>query len=141
MEPHPSHRWIQPASLQTAYERHGMLLPKRVVSEFCESNLVVLAHSFLHHLADTPPFEEQASILTQPLVYKDHRSIRWVAANQEGLYRLYPDEWILVDNESVIAHSTDPLEIQEAADKHGATTAFMARVAPPSKLGRLIYGR
>ena len=75
-----------------------------------------------------------------PIAYAD-RSIVWVAANQEELYSNYPDQWILVEGEAVVAHATDPLELQEIADQHGITTAFMARVAPPSIPGSSIYGR
>jgi hypothetical protein len=139
MESHE--RWLDRSVLRATYEHHpNHILPKPILFEYCDDS-VTNAFRFL----GASDVEASLPAITQPsstaVQYEDDRSIVWVAANQEELYELYPDEWILVEGEAVVAHSADPLELQEIADKQGITTAFMARVAPPSKPGRSIYAR
>lgn len=138
MENEHQERWLERTLRRATYEPHYAALAKQLLSEYCEDS-ITNAFRFLNvrNMEVSLPAPESSSGAVQ----YDDRSIVWVAANQKELYKLYPDQWILVEGESVIANSTDPLELQEIAHKRGIATAFTARVAPPSKPRRSIYAR
>lgn len=88
------------------------------------------------HKADSSSSAPQSRADAIPF---DNRCVVWVAANQEQLYKDFPDEFILVEGESVVAHSPDLLELETLAVQRGITTAFMTKVARPTKPARMIY--
>jgi len=89
----------------------------------------------IQHEAKFPPSTRAGS---NPLIYDD-RSIVWIASNSEELYRRYPNQWILVEGDCVIASSSNPVELEDVARKHKIKTAFITRVAPTSKPQRMVY--
>jgi hypothetical protein len=131
-------RWPDGPLCATYEHYHSRLLPNQLISEYCDDNITIAFGFLSRQNVETSLPSAQSSSDTIP---HDDRSIVWLAAAQEELYKLYPDEWILVERATVVAHSADPLELQEIAEKQGITTAFMARVAPPSKRSRSIYAR
>ena len=133
-------RWVDESILRASYEhQNARLLPKQVLSEFCDDRMT-RAIRFLKTNLDvtSEPTTAAAESIADAVLYDD-RSIVWVAANQEELYKLYPNEFILVQNESVIAHSSDPLQLQVVAQQHGIIDAFMTKVIRPSPPRRAIY--
>jgi hypothetical protein len=125
--------------IRSTYEgRPNRILPKQILSEYCNDS-ITNACQFLVYASNVVESPLPATRPSSAVHYAEDRSITWVANNQEELYKHYPNEWILVEGESVVAHSANPLALQEIADKKGTTTAFMARVAPPSKPSSSAY--
>jgi hypothetical protein len=77
---------------------------------------------------------------SDPLIYDD-RSIVWVASHSEELAARFPNQWILVEGACVIASSTNPLELEELAQKHKIKTPFITTVVPASQPQRMVYAR
>lgn len=128
-------RWPDRTRLRASYEHHTVVL-KQLVSEYCDDS-VTIAFQFLNaQKLDSSVFVPQHTASAIPY---DNRSLVWVAANQEQLYKDYPDEFILVEGESVTAHSADVLKLEAVAQQRGITTAFMTRVVRPTKSERTIY--
>lgn len=73
-----------------------------------------------------------------PLIYDDG-AIVWVASHSHELSARYPNQWILVEGDRVIASSIDPLELEELAQKCQIKTPFITRVAPTSQPQRMVY--
>jgi hypothetical protein len=73
-----------------------------------------------------------------PLAY-DSRATVWVAAHLEELCRQYPNQWVLVEADRVVAHADNPIELEEISERRGIKAAFITRVAPPSGLQKMIY--
>ena len=69
----------------------------------------------------------------------DDRSLSWIADHQEQLYRDYPNQWILVYGEAVLAHSHSAQDIEVAAQEYGITNALVTKIVRPTKPERTIY--
>jgi hypothetical protein len=72
-------------------------------------------------------------------VPRDNQSLAWIADNQEQLYRDYPNEWILVSNQVVVAHSQSAADIETAARELGITNALVTKAVKPTQSERTIY--
>jgi hypothetical protein len=130
--------WQERVYPDAEYEYHvnTASVVKMVLSEYCES-IVNNAAQFLKR-EKTVGFLPLTITRAQPIHY-DNRSTVYVATNQEELYKRFPNQWILVEGGSVIAHSTDPLKVEAVAKQRGIATAFITKVVRPSKPKRMIY--
>jgi len=141
MEAH-QYRWFPEGDSGLSYESET-IHPKQATKEFCDDTIRIASvrGAFLivaHHGAGL--FARGDSPKTEPPEIYDDRSARWVAAHAQELYSLYPDQWILVEGETLVAHSMEPADLEEAAEKHGLKSAFVTRVIAPSPQSqRLIY--
>ncbi|HEY6417631.1 MAG TPA: hypothetical protein VIX59_01400 [Candidatus Binataceae bacterium] len=130
--------WQEHPYADAEYEYHTRpaQVVKLILSEYCES-IVNSAVQFLRR-------EKAGRSLALPVtganpIHYDKRPTVWVAANHRELYKLYPNQWILVEGESVTAHSIDPHKVEAAAQQRGIVTAFITKVVRPSKPKRMIY--
>ncbi len=134
-------RWLDRPTLRpiprVTYEHHHTAL-LLTVFDYCQDSMTTAFRFLKVEDADPPSPTTQSS---SSVAHYDDRSIAWVATHCEELYRDYPDEWILVEGESVIAHSADPFEVQNAAQERGITTGLMTKVTRPSTPQRMIYAQ
>jgi hypothetical protein len=142
MELHRDRHWFDDDCTRfpsTSYERDQSLWPKQVIAEYYAADTVkVVSHWTSDHTEAHSP-ETQLQPSSNFPIY-DPSALVWVAAHSDELYRRYPNQWILVDGNTVVEHSDDPLDLMALAEKRGITVPFITRVAPPSKSHRMLYG-
>ena len=66
-------------------------------------------------------------------------SLEWVAAHLSELTKEYPDRWILVNNETVVADSADIGELMNQALKLGIASPLIIDTQSPSITSRTAY--
>lgn len=132
-------RWLPAETERPSSYEPDTLQPKRAARDFCGH---AVKRRFAHFVALYPAElvpQEDPHQSDEPEIY-DERSARWVSAHASELYALYPDEWIMLEGETVVAHATTPAELEEAAEQRGLRQAYVTLVvAPPLEGKRLIY--
>ena len=66
--------------------------------------------------------------------------VAWVGAHWQEITRDYPNEWIVVANGRVVAHSEIPKELREQIGRLGIKTPFIAKVGSGPIVWRTAYG-
>jgi Family of unknown function (DUF5678) len=65
---------------------------------------------------------------SSPPVDRNDAALAWVGANWEKLAKEYPNQWVVIDNGRVVAHSTTPDELQEQIAQLGIESPFITKV-------------
>jgi hypothetical protein len=125
------HSSFKIALLQRAYEADGS--QQRLAADYCE-DIAVSAKKWNKRVH--PPIVPDDSIESSFELPYDDRALVWVASHDRELATKYPNRWILVHNNAVIADDSDPLKLQRLADKTAIETPFITRVAGPEKKGK-----
>jgi hypothetical protein len=66
-------------------------------------------------------------------------SLAWLGINWESLSDQYPDRWVLIDNQQVIADSHDATELERIAEERGIQEPFITKIEPVSAVWRTAY--
>jgi hypothetical protein len=115
---------------------HARVLPNKVIAEYyaADTGKSWIAYYSSQREQFVPELDP---IISAPLY--DNSPLAWVADKHEELYARFPNQWILIENKTVIAHSTSLREIETASRERGMTNAFITKVVPVPKTARLIY--
>ncbi len=60
--------------------------------------------------------------------YEDDGSLAWLAAHLRELSEDYPNRWVLIARDRVVAASTDPTALERKADEEGIQIPFITRI-------------
>ena len=133
-------RWVDrlPRPKVATYEDHTVVLKQRA-PKYC-THYLAAAFQFLSvsgNSGDSFLYERESPYANA--VPRNNQSLVWIASNQEQLYRDYPNEWILVSNQVVVAHSHSAPEIETAARELGIADALITKAVKPTPSERTIY--
>lgn len=118
--------------------RRKLVLPNKLVADYYKGD----THKywvFYYTAEQLPSVESEPDRLAPVESTYDNSSLAWVAAKHEELYKLYPNQWILVENRAVSAHSSNLRELENTARERGLGKVFITKVVPVPKTTRLIY--
>ena len=115
------------------------LVPTQFVSEVSPSS--VLEGQMVRVPAATPTtvtlgfkghVREPLAVTESPHPHRA-REWAWRAANIERLRREFLDQWIVLEDEEIVAHGADPVELVNAARRRGIRVPYVFRIEEEAK--------
>jgi uncharacterized protein DUF5678 len=81
----------------------------------------------LEHLTDRPVDESTAPVSPKGVQFPD---LDWFLANFQAIVASYPDEWLAIADQKVVAHATTPDELRRQIKHLGIQRPLIVRSHP-----------
>jgi hypothetical protein len=87
-----------------------------------------------------PPYSGYQSPRARPAPGRND-PLKWVSANWEVVNRQFPNQWIVVQKDTVVAHSETVSGLREQINRLGIENPFVTKTGRGSIVWRTAYGR